>query len=165
MNGIAHRAPISTPKPDIAFGYQPQAIFRITERATDEDVHKLLKLRDLYIVNEEGLLLPYLLVEVKTACKDMEIATNQLLGGTSITVNLCDGAIENDNAVFGVTMHNEFAKIFVTWKNGEKHFMKEFEAFTFLHFDQYFLFQKMMFNIHKWAATDRLETARNRFTV
>ncbi|KAI1406801.1 hypothetical protein F5Y13DRAFT_176317 [Hypoxylon sp. FL1857] len=159
---------LSGPKPDKAFGYN---ILHFDDYCKPSYLTRLVNHRDKLVINWEGLVLPYLLVDYKNAGGNMTGATNQLAGGTSVAVRLAHNDVTEKNAVFGIALNDCFAKVYITWSRSvvdpdtqEQRmyfYMRELAHFRLRVQKDFGEFLSCVYNIHHWGRYTRLTVLEN----
>ncbi|KAL8383703.1 hypothetical protein RB595_010756 [Gaeumannomyces hyphopodioides] len=165
ISGSEHK--ISTPMPDILYGYNRRGAFTRQEA-------RLISTRTRMDANSRGLAFPFFVVEFKGDGDRLSVATNQCLGASASCVNIaerfsrqlnnCDsGEIQPiDTAAFSVAMNGTVAKLYISWKQDElSYYMANFRNFALQDAEQYREFRKIVRNIVDWGKTERLKQIRD----
>ncbi|KAJ4286487.1 hypothetical protein N0V90_013187 [Kalmusia sp. IMI 367209] len=152
---------LSTPFPDLLYGYQ-------LDRAFPQQ--QALALKSATLANNDGLMFPFLLVEVKGDGGSMYGATNQCLGGSASCVNIAETlnwCLKQQqlprvySAVFSIAMNGTEARVYISWKASKLDwYMQKIEHFVLHRATDYEEFQKIVQNIFDWGRGHRLDEIR-----
>lgn len=164
---------ISTPTPDILYGYATDA-FSLAHRR-----QMINSLGDMEFPNHVRLQMPFLLVEFKGDAGDMWTCTNQCLGGSASCVNIgerLNQAVSTrdltpfNSAMFSIAFNGFDARLYVTWRHistgpndkfGTGYRMQRVKAFQLLLPKHYAEFKDCVRNIIAWGTGDRFEEIGN----
>ncbi|EXJ78912.1 hypothetical protein A1O3_08412 [Capronia epimyces CBS 606.96] len=161
---------ISTPVPDMAYGYNRETAFT--------GAHQTLLLTESSVAaNVHDLLYPFLVIEFKgdspSGSGSLWVATNQCMGGSVSCVNVAErfnhrlGHYQSDEvqpsntAAFSIAMSGTEARIFVSWKHDEgKYYVQKVDSFLLQSPEGYLKFRKFVLNIIDWGRGRRLNEIR-----
>ncbi|KAI0017158.1 hypothetical protein F4780DRAFT_621834 [Xylariomycetidae sp. FL0641] len=164
------RRKISTPVPDIMYGYRRPNIFRFgQEWAQLESMGEELNATNGY----QGTILPFFIVEFKGEGESLYVATNQCLGGSAACVNLAERLNEHskrysnnvgrglNSAAFSIAMNGSEARLYVSWRtDSQEYHMANVESFLLQRPDDYREFRKYVRNIIDWGEKWRYDEIR-----
>ncbi|KAJ4120109.1 hypothetical protein NW768_010392 [Fusarium equiseti] len=155
--GTAFR--VSGPVPDVLLGYNVGGAFTPSQR-------RKLTLMDLASANNDGLCLPFFIVEFKGDGPSSN-------GGTATCVNIVETLnkellktgveeiIPIETSCFSVSMNGTEARLFVSWKEEQGFKVQKFRSFALQEADQFLQFRKCVLNIMDWGRNERLQSIRS----
>ncbi|KAJ2986333.1 hypothetical protein NUW58_g5078 [Xylaria curta] len=163
---------VSTPVPDILYGYNRQNAF-LKQRA------QLLSIGSKIVANNQGLIYPFFVVEFKgdgpSGSGSLWAATNQCLGGSASCVNIAEffnrqlRQCKSDNAqikpissaAFSIAMNGTEARLYISWKDNDLEYqMANIDSFLLQKPKDYIEFRKCVLNIIDWGTGERLDGIR-----
>lgn len=159
---------ISTPCPDMLYGYQTAGAFTIKESVL---LKKILMGHGGGKV--DSLVLPFLLVEFKGGWGNMNTAANQCLGGSATCVRIAErlndyldaakasgsniSAERIDTTVFSVAIDGLMAMFYATSKVGKNEYRMQYVSILVLQNpEDYVKMRRMIRNIIDWGREKRL---------
>ncbi|KAI2619441.1 hypothetical protein GGS26DRAFT_323482 [Hypomontagnella submonticulosa] len=145
------RATLSTPEPDITFGFTTNALPEI------HDCPYVYSQQYTFYATRACLYFPYFIVEVKAPSQETYVAINQLLTGSSAGIKISERILNGDTLyVFSAFMDGRNAFFYVTWKSGMKFVTWNFKQLLIADYAQFLTCRSIMYNIHLWAVNTRL---------
>ncbi|KAI1094092.1 hypothetical protein F5B19DRAFT_447224 [Rostrohypoxylon terebratum] len=156
---FSKKRPISTPAPDIVYGYRRTAFWG------DPDVGTC---------NEPGVMFPYLIVEFQQMGGNMYQAANKCLGGSAVSLRLTENVVGYRHLVFSVSTNGQVADVYVMWSDAiskqsttggrspRKHVMFHLDSFILAKFEEFERFWHILYNIHCWGLGRRLASLRGK---
>lgn len=175
----SHR--ISGPVPAMLYGYNGDVAFPNQKR-------KLTALGTALKANDAALLLPFLSVELVgegDPRRNLWIATNQCLGTSAASINICRRFCSQVNRpessevarlamspVFPIAMSATEARLYVSWLDGghnddgddlggeERYYTQQIECFALQRAEHFIELRKYVRNILDWGRTQRLGDSR-----
>ncbi|PSR80048.1 hypothetical protein BD289DRAFT_374679 [Coniella lustricola] len=164
---------LSTPKPDLLYGYQDTGAF-------PSPAYQRLLSDTSFHTDCQNILFPFLAVEFKgtlSGGKDMWVATNQCLGAGAALVNAAEILVEQaqgqskvqsngqsascsfETSAFTIAFDGVEARIFITWLDRDTQIFctKRVETFHILHPHSYRRLRSLVRNIMAWGAGTRLD--------
>lgn len=171
---------VSTPAPDMLYGYSGDDSKRVFSRA---QLAYLVRQGPggNGVANSRGMLFPFLVIEVKgdsggSSVGSLHVATNQCLGGSATSVAIAETLNRQlrkavyphkpvhriDNAVWSIAMSNSEARLFVSWQDEKdaRYHTRAVEGFLIRKPADYILFRRYVRNILDWGRGERLEQIR-----
>ncbi len=163
-SGSQHK--VSTPVPDILFGYDDIAFV--------EQQAQLMTLGTTSTTaNKANLVYPFLVVEFK-GDGPLWVATNQCAGGSASCVKIAERLNSSqtgskgdqtrviESAAFSIAMNGTEARLYITWKHDDldSYYMQKIGGFLLQQPDQHLEFRKHVKNIIDWGRGARLEGIR-----
>ncbi|KAI1173950.1 hypothetical protein F4777DRAFT_600047 [Nemania sp. FL0916] len=164
---------VSTPVPDIVYGYNP-------ENAFPQPRHRLLSMGLKAYANNQALLYPFFIVEFKAdgpqGSGSLWVATNQCLGGSASCVNIAEFLNKHmeeqcktdkdkvnfiTSAAFSIAMNGTDARLHISWKDDSNYRMAIVDTFALQRVEHYIEFRKYVLNIIDWGKGPRLEAIRS----
>ncbi|KAL7628008.1 hypothetical protein AAE478_002204 [Parahypoxylon ruwenzoriense] len=118
-------------------------------------------------INDEGVLFPYLIVEIVPSRCDTGrwVSTNRYLTGSAVCVSANDVVLKEGNAVFGIVIDETVASFYIMWKNDTDYVAEEFTCFALRSWDGYIQCWRLIYNIHNWAASERVAAIKKYLDV
>ncbi|KAM3507604.1 hypothetical protein MY10362_001678 [Beauveria mimosiformis] len=159
---------LSTPVPDILYGY-------FIEGLTEETQDLLAAtLGDVSVVNNENMVLPFLVVEFKGDGGSMWSCVNQCLGGSAACVNVGrrlntklvtkDQNPSFNSAVFSIAMNQEHANLYVSWRPESdpraEYYMQRIGLYATEDMNHHLILQRAVRKIIDWGTGPRLDQIR-----
>ncbi|KAI1128268.1 hypothetical protein F5Y10DRAFT_292175 [Nemania abortiva] len=156
--GSASHLKVSTPVPDMIYGYSRRNAFPLQH--------------DEMMANNQGLMYPFFVIEFESdgPSGNMWAATNRCLGGSASCVNITERLKQRlrrlyssevqppSSAVFSIALDGTQARLYVSWKQGETDFyMATVERFILQEPEHYLLFRRYVRNILDWGQGKRLQ--------
>lgn len=165
---------ISTPSPDILYGYQRAGAFRDPRQRS-----QVIDMELEPLANAEQLMYPFLAVEFKGSranSQPLSVATNQCLGAGASCVHLAEllrqrlggpgcraapaGAL--DSLAFSAALNGTEARLYVSWKQGEttEYHTRKVDGYLLQDPDHHRRFRRHVRNIIDWGKGERLVRIR-----
>lgn len=159
---------ISTPAPDMLYGYNRRVAF-------PQQQAQLLSMGSKLVANNQGLVCPFFAIEFQgdgpSGAGGLWVATNQCLGASSACVNIAEmlnqqlrrqcgnGSIEPiDSTAFSVAMTGTEARLYISWEQNElDYFTTMIDSFQLPKPRDYLEFRKYVRNIIDWGKDRRLK--------
>ena len=168
--GFGSNLTVSTPVPDMLFGYDRKRAFPQQQQQT-----RLRSMGNEMVANTQGLVYPFFVIEFKAdgpgGSGSMWAATNQCLGGSASCVNVAerlncqlrqyDEIQPMNSAAFSIAMNGTEARLFVSWKHNENYYMQKVDSFLLQKPNNYIEFCKYVRNILDWGKEQRLNEIRD----
>ena len=169
--GAIHPYRISTPKPDLIYGYR-RDVFSLQQNSI------LWSMGDEMVANSQDLLYPFFVVEQKcdgpSGTGSLWVATNQCLGASASCVDIIERLNERlnrytsdrgrllDSTVFSIAMNGTEARLYVTWKQENTRFLtRKIDSFLLQDPDHYVRFYKIVHSIIRWGKGKRFDAIQN----
>jgi hypothetical protein len=150
---------VSQPKPDIIYGHKMEA-FTSTQRQQLRAINQ-----KEWTANEDALIYPFFVIELKGQAGNLWVAENQCVGGAAACVNMVEKLNQSivglptvspvDTTVFGIAMNGSEARLFVSWKEDEKYYMQQIKALLVQEPEQYLLLRRFVRNVLEWGIVCR----------
>ncbi|CAK7209889.1 hypothetical protein SBRCBS47491_000593 [Sporothrix bragantina] len=158
---------ICQPVPDLLYGYRLGS-FTLPQREYLEQKGYELQ------ATKFQQYLPFFLVEFKGEGGIARVATNQCMGGSACCANITErlnqqvqacssvpatGEPRVDGAIFSVGVHNDFARLFVSWQreDGINYETARMDDFVFHKPADYIKLRTSILNIIDWGLGERLQ--------
>ncbi|KAK5626530.1 hypothetical protein RRF57_002245 [Xylaria bambusicola] len=166
------KSKVSTPVPDILYGYN------FTKAFVNKRRQLLASGVAIMPANHQGVIYPFFVVEFKgETCGSGSLwaATNQCLGGTASCVNcseflnrqlresrsIDDKCEPLDTAAFSVATNGTEARLHVSWKDNEQGYpMAIVDSFLLQRPEDFLELRKCVLNIIDWGMGKRLDNIR-----
>lgn len=167
---LSYSQPLSTPKPDIIFGYNVNSDFRMARLASGH-----CQGMDLapVIVPALGAAQPYFVVEIKSNFGNTWTATNQVAGAGTACVRAAEtlyrlasassAAIpQGPSIAYSTTIVGTLATMFIHWttQEPEAYHMKALDSFNLTKPGEVLLFRRAIRNVLDWGLQDRYDLQR-----
>jgi hypothetical protein len=150
---------VSQPKPDILYGYIWEA-FTSTQQSQLTDI-KYVE----YTANNQELIYPFLVIELKgdglgPIAGSLWVATNQCLGGAAACINMVEKLNESvkqllvsliSTTVFSIAMNNSEARLYISWKEGERYYTQQIEGLLVYKPQDYLVLRRFIRNVLQWG--------------
>ncbi|RGP60592.1 hypothetical protein FSPOR_10559 [Fusarium sporotrichioides] len=134
---------VSGPVPDILLGYNLAGAFTPAQRMN-------LGSMDLASANNDGLCLPYFLIELKgdgPSSKELKERGHKVK--------------PIDTSAFSISMNGTEARLYITWKERESFFVQKIRSFALQEAQQLLEFRKYVLNIMDYGMNERLESIKS----
>lgn len=150
---------ISTPAPDIVYGYKSKAFSKKLEVGA---------------CNKSKVLFPYLIVEFEPMGGNMYHAANRCLGDSAVSLNLTESVVGYRQVVFSVCTNGQVADVYAMWSEeksedlppGESsrrnHVMLHVDSLILVKFEDFEKLWHILYNIHRWGSRRRLSSLREK---
>ncbi|KAH7019528.1 hypothetical protein EDB80DRAFT_632606 [Ilyonectria destructans] len=159
---------VSNPTPDMLYGYKWGQAF------PQQETQLISMGTEMRATNQKnGMIYPFLIIEVKGDGGSMWGAMNQCLGGSASCVNvteilnrrlrLCKSDIVHpiNSAAFSIAINGAEARLYISWKHNEQdYYMTTVDTFLLQDPEHYLKFRKYVYNIIDWGRGKRLEEIR-----
>lgn len=167
---VGSKLRVSTPVPDILYGYERGIEFSQQQQA------QLIEMGTEMIANSHDAIYPFFVIEFKGdgpgGTGSMWVATNQCLGGAASCVKIAESLnrrLEDEefqpinSAAFSVAMNGEIARLYISWlhDDGLTYYMKSVAHFALENPVAHLMFQKYVLNIIDWGKGKRLKEIRD----
>ncbi|KAI5925494.1 hypothetical protein F4810DRAFT_658892 [Camillea tinctor] len=162
---------VSTPVPDMLYGYSRQGAF-------PDQQAQLISMGTDMAANTQDLLYPFFVIEFKgdgpSGSGSMWVADNQCLGAAASCVNIAkrlnrqlekcrsDRVHPVNSAAFSISMNGTQARLYISWKHNElKYYMANIDSFSLQKPADYITFRRYVRNILDWGKDKRLAEIRS----
>ncbi|GKU06384.1 hypothetical protein FLAG1_06201 [Fusarium langsethiae] len=143
---------VSGPVPDILLGYNLAGAFTPAQRMN-------LCSMELASANNDGLCLPYFLIELKgdgsSSCVNIAEMLNKELKERGRKVKPID------TSAFSISMNGTEARLYITWKQGQNFCVQKIRSFALQEAQQLLEFRKHVLNIMAYGRNERLESIKS----
>ncbi|KAI0386921.1 hypothetical protein F5Y04DRAFT_242641, partial [Hypomontagnella monticulosa] len=144
------RARLSTPEPDITFGFKTYALPEM------HDCPYIYTQQYTYFVTSACLYFPYFMVEVKAPSQSEHASLNEILTSSSSGIKVSGQVIGGDDLyVYALHMDTKTASFYVMWMSGDKYVGKKFKDILLSSYEGFLECRGIIYNIHAWAAQKR----------
>jgi hypothetical protein len=162
---------VSTPMPDILYGYNRTGAFTEVQQAQFNSMGNEMT------ANSQDLIYPFFVIEFKADGSSgpggLWVATNQCLGGSASCVNIAERlncrlkqckseeVQPIDSAAFSIAMNGTEARLYISWKYNElKYYTHKIDSFLLQKSKDYVEFRKHVLNIIDWGKDKHLKDIR-----
>lgn len=169
---------VSTPVPDMLYGYADCPAFSRQQRAQLATMSSEMN----GSANIHNLRYPFLVVELKgdgpNGAGSLWVATNQCLGASATCVNITERLNDQlrqvsdpsvqpvDSVSFSVATNGTEARLYVTWKENEQdYYMQRVSSFALQRPEHHVEFRRYIRNIIDWAKGRRLQAIQKSLDI
>lgn len=158
---------VSQPRPSLLYGYSktPNRAFTGPQYMAQSMLHPT---NTVYAeATAQGLRFPFCAVEFKADGSENWVAENQCAGALSTSLNALEwlnsslrreGVDEQvDNLCYGICACNNYAKLYIAWKEGSECRLQQVDAFWLSRPDELQSFREQVLNILDWGMGARLD--------